>query len=78
MSPDGRPSKSKPVIAAAPKIERAYLPSPIGLQSAKNVPTLVGVTLCCHAFCIVVSNPVLAMTAPAPKAAVRQTRLSHE
>ena len=33
---------------------------------------------CCQAFCMVVSKPVLAISAPAPKAAVMQVRLSQE
>jgi hypothetical protein len=77
-SPATLPSKISPVAAAAPKMGRAYIPSPSGLQSEKNVPSDVGCTLVCQASCIVVSNPVLAIRAPAPKAAVRQTRLSHE
>jgi len=50
----------------------------MSLQPVKNVPRSVGSTLVCQADCIVVSKPVLAISAPAPKAAVRQTRLSQE
>jgi len=50
----------------------------MSLQPRKKVPRSVGSTLRCHAVCIVSSKPVLAISAPAPKAAVRQTRLSQE
>jgi hypothetical protein len=56
----------------------AYLPSPRGLQFVKKVPRFVGATPVCHAFSIVVSNPVLAIRAAAPTAPVTQTRLSQE
>ena len=72
------PSKTRPVTAAAPKTGSAYMPSPSGLQSEKKVPNCVGSTPRCQEPCIVVSKPVLAISAPAPNAAVRQTRLSHE
>ena len=77
-SPTTLPSNTRPVAAATPKIGSAYLPSPIGLQSLKKVPRPVGATPVCQAFCIVVSKPVLAISAPAPKAAVTHTRLSQE
>jgi len=76
MSPAGFASKTRPATAAVPKIGNAYQPSPMSLVPEKNVPSPVGFTPSCQAFCIVVSKPVLAMIAPAPKAAVRQTRFS--
>jgi hypothetical protein len=48
----------------------------MSLQPVKNVPTPVGSTPRSQAACIVSSKPVLAMRAPAPNAAVTQTRFS--
>ena len=66
------------MTAAAPNTGSAYLPSPMSLQPEKKVPSAVGATPVCQAPCIVVSKPVLAMRAPAPNAAVRQTSPSQE